>query len=113
MDYTDTAERGDGNMGLFSNQVTVTGRYAFTFTTIIWDHEWDGRDYAYFHDVDEEQGLKAFKILEKELGVSGRSLKELFRLKFGETLNGEEGGDAVFDFCIKNGIKYAFQAVQI
>ena len=40
-------------MSMFDHTVTVRGKYAFSFTTFIWDHEWDGWDYAYFHDVNE------------------------------------------------------------
>ena len=67
-------------MSMFDNPVKVTGKYAFSFTTFIWDHPWDGRDYAYCHDVNEVEGLKAFRALETELGARGMSMKELFQL---------------------------------
>ena len=100
-------------MSMFDHTVTVTGKYAFSFTTFIWDHEWDGNDYAYFHDVNEEQGYKAYQILEKELGVSGKSMEELFRLKYGEKLTEESCGEEVYDFCREHDIQYDFQHLQI
>ena len=95
---------------MFDHTVKVTGKYAFSFTTFIWDHEWDGRDYAYYHDVNEEQGRKVFLLLEKELGVHDKSMDELFQLKYGDKLREESCGEAVFDFCKENGIEYDFQA---
>ena len=100
-------------MSLFDNTVKVTGHYAFSFTTFIWNHEWDGWDYAYFHDVNEEQGKKAYQILEKELGVEGKSMEELFRLKYGEKLSEESCGEEVFSFCLDNDIEYEMTVVQI
>lgn len=100
-------------MSMFDHTVTVTGQYSFSFTTFIWDHEWDGCDYAYYHDVNEEQGLKAYHILEKELGVSGKPMEELFQIKFGEHLDEESCGQDVFGFCLENRIKYDMTVVQI
>lgn len=100
-------------MSMFDHTVKVTGQYAFSFTTFIWDHEWDGWDYAYFHDVNEEQGRKAYQILEKELGVSGKSMDELFQLKYGEKLKEESCGEDVYAFCRSNGIEYSFSYCQI
>lgn len=100
-------------MRMFDHTVKVTGKYAFSFTTFIWDHEWDGWDYAYFHDVNEEQGKKAFLLLEKELGVQGKTMEELFQLKYGDKLKEETCGEEVDTFCAKNGIEYAFQEWQI
>lgn len=100
-------------MSMFDHPVKVTGKYAFSFTTFIWDHEWDGWDYAYFHDVNEEQGEKAFRLLEQELGVRGKTMEELFRLKYGEKLNGETCGEDVYDFCREHGIEYGFKECQI
>lgn len=100
-------------MSMFDHTVKVTGKYAFSFTTFIWDHEWDGNDYAYFHDVNEEQGYKAYQILEQELGVTGKSMEELFQLKYGEKLHEESCGEDMFDLCLEHGIEYGFQAVQI
>ena len=100
-------------MSMFDHTVTVTGQYSFSFTTFIWDHEWDGCDYAYYHDVNEEQGKKAYQILEKELGINGKSLEELFQIKYGEKLREESCGADVFSFCLANGIKYKMNVVQI
>lgn len=100
-------------MSMFDHTVTVTGKYAFSFTTFVWDHEWDGWDYAYFHDVNEEEGEKAYHVLEQELGVQGKTMEELFQLKYGEKLKEETCGEEVFDFCREHGIEYAFQAIQI
>ncbi len=93
-------------MNMFDNPVRVTGKYSFSFTTFIWDHPWDGRDYAYFHDVDEEEGLKAFRVLEKELGAREKSMKELFQLKWGEHLLDEDCGDEVYRFCKEHNIRF-------
>ena len=92
-------------MSLFERYTYVTGRYAFAFHIIIWDHEWDGRDYAYIHDVNEEQGEKTYHILEKELGVQGKTMEELFRLKYGENYGTEECADDIFRFCNKHNIE--------
>ena len=100
-------------MSMFDNTVKVTGKYAFSFTTFVWDHEWDGMDYAYFHDVNEKEGLKAYLALEKELGVSGKSMNELFQLKWGEHLKDGNCGEDVFDFCKKHDISYDFRAITI
>ncbi len=100
-------------MGLFDQTVRVTGRYSFSFTTFVWDHGWDGDDYAYIHDVDEEEGKKVQSLLEKELDESGKTLEELFRLKYGEKLFDEKCGEEVFRLCQENGIHYTFHSVQI
>ncbi len=100
-------------MVVFEHTVKVTGKYAFSFTTFIWDHEWDGCDYAYFHDVNETQGKRAYRILEKELRVSGKTMDDLFRIKYGDKLEEESCGEDVFGFCLKNGIKYGITSVQI
>ncbi len=100
-------------MSMFDHTVKVTGKYAFSFTTFIWDHEWDGNDYAYFHDVNEEQGYKAYQILEQELGVTGKSMEELFRLKYEEKLTEESCGEEVYDFCHEHDIQYDFHHLQI
>ena len=95
-------------MSMFDRSVRVTGKYAFSFTTYVFDHEWDGNDYAYFHDVGEREGRRAYHILENELGVQKKSRKELFRLKFGQNPD----ADDVFDFCMKHDIQYEFHMIQ-
>ena len=100
-------------MNMFDNPVKVTGKYAFSFTTFIWDHPWDGRDYAYCHDVNEVEGLKAFRALETELGARGMSMKELFQLKWGEHLMDEVCGDDVYRFCRENNIQFEEMTILI
>ena len=100
-------------MSMFDNPVKVTGEYAFSFTTFIWEHEWDGRDYAYCHEVDEEEGLKAYHCLEHELGVYGKTMKELFQLKWGEHLKDENCGEDVRSFCMDHSIRFEQMTILI
>ena len=91
-----------------ANDVEVTGKYAFCFTTYITEHPWDGADYACYHDVNEEQGRKAFFLLEKKTGRSGADMMALLEERFGSPPDAK----ALFDFCIRNQIQYQVLAVR-
>ncbi len=96
-------------MGMFDHNVEVTGKYAFSFTTFVWEHPWDNKDYAYFHDVNEKNGKKAYRLLSEELGADGKSMEELLKMKFGEDPDPEK----VFDYCREHGIEFVFNATMI
>ena len=85
----------------------MTGKYAFSFTTILWDHEWDGCDYAYIHDVGEKEGGKMYRLLSERPGMRGKTMGELLRAAFG----GDP--DAVLEYCAANGIEYTFCAITL
>ncbi len=96
-----------------NGNVKVTGVYAFSFTTYIWEHDWDGNDYAYFHDVDEQEGEKVFRILEKDLHVSGLSMEEILKKRFGENTEEDEYADEIVRFCSANQIRYELTVVRL
>ncbi len=96
-------------MSMFDNPVKATGKYAFSFTTFVWDHPWDNKDYAYCHDVNEEEGKKAYDLLSKKTGTSGQSMDALLKRAFGE----KPDADAVYNFCKENSIGFDFKAVMI
>ena len=70
-------------------------------------------DYAYFHDVDEEQGKIAYALLEKELGVEGMTMNDLLHMKYADRLKDETCGEDVLRFCLEHGIKYTMTPVMI
>ena len=96
-------------MGMFDKPVKVTGEHSFSFTTFIWEHPWDNKDYAYFHDVNEDEGKKMYKLLSKELGATGKSMEDLLKAKFGK----EPDADQIFDYCKEHDISYDFSSSMI
>ena len=82
--------------------------YSFSFATYFYDHEWDGGDYMYCHDVDSENGRKAHGLLSAELGHGG-SIDELIAEKFGSPPD----SDALLSFCNSRGIMYELIACRI